>query len=153
MASKGFQVKTKVLKQIITTVPKDIESLLKIDSGAEVIKIERLRSIKEEKLLLVVNYIPYDICPGLAEEDLNDASLYGVFMEKYKLKVEEGTRTIEIVLASDSDAQLLEIPKGSPLFLVRAVSYTSNGRPIEYFETKHRGDRFKFEVKVVNFLL
>ncbi len=149
MERRGLQVKTKVLGQIVVPAPEDIGLKLQIGEGAKVIRIERLRSIEDEKLLLVLNYIPYDICPGLVNDNLEDASLYGVLMEKYGLKIETGTRIIEAIPASDYDAYLLGIPKGSPLLLIKAVSYMANGKPLEYFETKHRGDRCRFEVEVI----
>ncbi len=153
MESKGLVVKTKVLDQVVISAPEDIASKLQINEDSKVIRIERLRSVENEKLLLVVNYIPYDICPGLENENLNDTSLYGVLMEKYGLKIETGTRIIEAIPASDYDAYLLGIPKGSPLLLIRAISYMANGKPLEYFETKHRGDRCRFEVEVIRPLL
>ena len=147
MTSKGLHLESEVLEQSVTVAPDDIAAQLQIKNGDKIIKIERLRSVESEKVLIVVTYIPYDICPGLVEEDLNDASLYQILREKYGLKVETGSRTIEAISASDFDAQLLGIPKDVPLLLIKSIGYLADGKPLEYYEAKHRGDRCKLEVE------
>jgi len=147
MTSKGLHLESEVLEQSVTVAPDDIAAQLQIKNGDKIIKIERLRSVESEKVLIVVTYIPYDICPGLAEEDLNNASLYQILREKYGLKVETGSRTIEAISASDFDAQLLGIPKDVPLLLIKSIGYLADGKPLEYYEAKHRGDRCKLEVE------
>lgn len=153
MTERGLCIRTNVLEQDVVSVPEDIRQQLLMDVGAKATKIKRLRSLEGEKLLIVLNYIPLDICPDLVEIDLTDQSLYGIFRDKYGLKVEAGVRTIESDLASETGAKLLGIPKGSPLLLIKGLSYLSNKRPLEYFEAKHRGDRCKLEVEVVRFLV
>ena len=147
MTSKGLRLESEVLEQAIVVAPDDIAGQLRIKNGDKVIKIERLRSIEGERVLIVITYIPFDICPGLVEEDLNDASLYQILREKYGLKVETGSRTIEAISASDFDAQLLGIPKDVPLLLIKSIGYLADGKPLEYYEAKHRGDRCKLEVE------
>ncbi|MCJ7513646.1 MAG: GntR family transcriptional regulator, partial [Anaerolineales bacterium] len=60
-----------------------------------------------------------------------------------------GWRTIEAVSADARQARLLATRKGAPLILIQSVSFLSNGRPIEYYFAYHRGDRSRFEVKLV----
>jgi len=153
MTDRGLCVETSVLEQVVVPVPEDVRIQLRMDMGAKATKITRLRSLEGERLLIVLNYIPLDICPDLVDVELNNGSLYGVFKEKYGLEVEAGIRTIESVLASETDAQLLGIQESSPLLLIRGLSYLADKRPLEYFEAKHRGDRCKLEVEVVRFLV
>jgi len=128
------------LEQSVVAAHEDIAERLKIDDRAKVIKIERLRSVESERVLVVVTYIPFDICPELMGEDLNEGSLYEILRDKYELKIETGRRTIEAILSSDLDAQLLGIPQNAPLLLIKSIGYLANGRPLEYYEAKHRGD-------------
>ncbi len=153
MTSRGLRVETEVLEQAVIIAPDDVSAQLQIDAGAKVIKIERLRAVEGERGLVVDTYIPFDICPNLVEEDLSHGSLYEVLREKYGLKIETGSRTIEAVLASDYDAQLLGIPKGASLLLLKSIGYLADGSPLEYYEAKHRGDKCKFEVEVIHSLI
>ena len=51
--------------------------------------------------------------------------------------------------ATARDAELLNIAHGAPLIYLKSVAYLADGRPVEYFEAKHRGDRARFEVEIV----
>jgi DNA-binding GntR family transcriptional regulator len=53
------------------------------------------------------------------------------------------------VLATDYEANLLQIQKGDPLILLDSVVYLDDSRPIEYFRALHRGGRARFEVDLI----
>ena len=46
------------------------------------------------------------------------------------------------------EAHLLRMRVGEPLLVLRSISYTADGRPLEYFVARHRGDRSAFEVEL-----
>jgi len=56
-------------------------------------------------------------------------------------------QTYEVIQASGKTAEILRIPRGSPLFLIKTVFYGSDNTPIEYREAKYRGDSFTFHVR------
>ena len=60
-----------------------------------------------------------------------------------------GKRTLEAAPASEVEAALLGLEKGAPLIRLESVSYTADGRPVEYFYALHRGDRSRFEIELV----
>lgn len=149
MVGKGLTPQTKVLKQEVEPATRKVADYLQIEPGDQVIAVDRLRSIKDEPILLVTTYIPYDLCPLLVEEDLSTQSLYALLERKHGLKLSHGRRTIQAVAANQYESQLLGVAEGAPLVLLDSVSYLEDGRPIEYFHAVHRGDRSKFEVELV----
>lgn len=149
MVDRGFTPVTRVLEQTVVPASKLLAERLSIPTGEQVIKIDRLRFINNEPLVFVTTYIPYAMCPGLLHEDLTNQSLYAVLEEKYGLEIVRGRRTLEAVAASEQDAALLEISPGAPIVLLKSVSYLRDGRPVEYYEAKHRGDRSQFEVELI----
>lgn len=150
MVAQGFEPQTRVLSSGVVPASKTVGSALGIARGTPVIRITRLRMIEQEPILLVDTYIPYALCPNLLEEDLENQSLYGVLARKYGLRPARGRRFIEAVAATEKDAQLLNIPRGAPLIYLKSMTYVADGRPMEYFEAKHRGDRARFEVEIVH---
>jgi GntR family transcriptional regulator len=56
---------------------------------------------------------------------------------------------MQAVPAPDNEAQLLQVDKGAPLFLLDSVSYLDDDTPVEYYYAYHRGDRSQFEVELV----
>jgi GntR family transcriptional regulator len=149
MVERGLKPGTKVLHQDVIPSNDKIARFLNIKPGEKVIDIQRLRFINEEPIQLVTTYIPYAICPELANVDLSNQSLYEFLEKEYGIVLAKGHRFIEAVLANEHEAGLLGIECGAPLLLLDSVSFSENGQPIEYYHALHRGDRSRFEVELV----
>jgi GntR family transcriptional regulator len=146
MIERGLKPETKVLHQNVIPASEKVAKFLGIQPGAQVVDILRLRFINSEPIQLVTTYIPYDICDSLATVDLTDRSLYAHLEKECGIFIAKGHRYIEAVLANDREAELLQIEPGAPLLMLDSISYTEEGKPIEYYHALHRGDRSRFEV-------
>lgn len=149
MVAKGLTPVTQVLSQEIEPASSKVAECLQIEPGDQVISIGRLRFIRDEAVVLVTTFLPYNLCPQLLDEDFETQSLYALLEKKYHLRLSHGRRTIEAVAASPYEAELLGVDERAPLIRLESVSYLEDGRPIEYFHAVHRGDRSKFEVELV----
>jgi len=149
MKEKGLKVESKVLEHELIEPPTRIRTLLKITKGQKVVKTSRLRSVNKELVMFTTTYVRSDLCPGLEKEDLTNRSLYQLLWDKYRLKISYGHRTLEAVAASKYEADMLKVPRRSPLIYLESVSYLEDGTPIEYFEAWHRGDKCKFAIELV----
>ncbi len=149
MSVRGHPPVSKVLSQRRTSAPDDIAAALRLQGGALVIELSRLRSVDGEPVVLSTSYIPYDLCPKLLDEDLSKRSLYRVMEQRFGLQIAFGTRRIEAVAAKAADARMLRYKTGAPLLVVTSVVYLSDGRAVEYSISKHRADRTIFETRLV----
>jgi GntR family transcriptional regulator len=149
MKEKGLEVESKVLEHELVESPARIRTLLKLPEGQKVVKTSRLRSVNKELIMFTTTYVRSDLCARLEKEDLTNRSLYQLLWEEYGLKISYGQRTLEAVAASEYEADMLKVPRGSPLIYLESVSYLEDGIPIEYFEAWHRGDRCKFAIELV----
>ncbi len=149
MADRGHEPVSEVLRQEVVAAGPKVANYLEIDADTPIVVIERLRFIQDEPIVLVTTYLPEALCPSLAIADLTRQSLYVYIEGEYGLVIVRGRRTIESVLASEYEAQLLQINTGAPLTLLDSVSYLEDGTPLEYYHALHRGDRSKFEVELV----
>lgn len=149
MMAQGYTLVTQVLKQELVPAKPKVAGYLKIAPDTPVIEIERLRFIQNEPLLLVTTYLPYALCAPVLNEDLTNQSLYVVLEKRCGHTLAYGQRTIEAVPANEYESSLLGIKKGAPLILLNSVTYLKDGTPIEYYHALHRGDRSRFEVRVV----
>jgi GntR family transcriptional regulator len=50
---------------------------------------------------------------------------------------------VEAELAGAQEARMLQIPKGSPVFIFTRVSRVQSGQPVEYVKSTYRADRYK----------
>jgi GntR family transcriptional regulator len=145
----GQQVSTRVLELCETKADEEISRALQIPIGEPVIKLHRLRFLDGEAVMVVISYIPKRICPSLLVEDFTAHSLYKLLREKYDLFITEGVRTIESVNASHELAEQLKVTTRAALSKITSIGYLSTGIPLEYFVAWHRGDRSRFQVRLV----
>jgi GntR family transcriptional regulator len=149
MVERGLNPVTLVLHHRVVPCPENIAVHLQVPPGSEVIDINRVRSVGDAPIQLVNSFIPYDLCPKLATVDLTNRSLYEYLEDECGLLIVRGRRLIEAVAASELEAKLLRVERGSPLVMLDSISYLADGRPIEYYHALHRGDRSRFEVELV----
>ena len=123
---------------------------LALQEGERVIRLKRLRFIRDEPIVLGITHVPERFCPSLTEIDFSDKSFYRTLESKYGLVIATGIRTIEAVNASPEIAALLQIEPGAALSVITSIGYLKDGTPLEYFTSWHRGDRSRFEVRLVN---
>jgi GntR family transcriptional regulator len=151
MEKRGFDMVSDMLEQSMQPAGQHVAAYLNMDPVTPVIKLHRLRKIENEPIVLVTSYLPYELCPGVLNEDFTDQSLYLYLEQACALKVARGRRRIEAVAANSSEAELLQISKGAPLIKMESVSYLGDGTPIEYFHGLFRGDRSCFEMEIARF--
>lgn len=149
MVERGHQPVSQVLCQEVVPAGEKVASYLDIEPGTRVIDIKRVRSVNDEPIVLVTSYLPYELCPRLAETDLTNQSLYAFLENECGIMIAYGRRSIEAVAAKKDEAKLLHIAVGAPLILLDSVSYLEDDTPIEYYHAVHRGDRSRFEVELV----
>jgi GntR family transcriptional regulator len=147
--AKGRTPLTEVLSLKVVPATPDIAVALRLSQGTPVVELNRLRFLDGEPEVLVITYLPESICPDLPEEDLANESLYMLLARKYGLRIAQAFRTIEAVALDRTEAKLLRSRPGSPALLLKSIGLLADGTPLEYFIARHRGDRAKFQVKLV----
>jgi len=147
MAEQGYQVETKVLRFEVVTAPADLASELRLTPDEPVTVLERLRFVLGLPILVVTSYLPERLCPGLVGEDFTHRSLYHLLRDKYYYRIARAKRVMEAVAAAEPEVSLLGIKPGAPLMLIRSTAYLEDGTPLEYFVSRHRGDRTQFIVE------
>jgi GntR family transcriptional regulator len=152
MIERGLTPVTQVLSQVVTRVPKKVLEYLDLPPDTQVVELQRLRSVNNEPIVLVTSYLPYDLCPKVADTDFTNQSLYAFLESECGLLIASGKRYIEAVNATESEAELLQVEPGAALILLNSVSFLQDGTPVEYYHALHRGDRSRFEVDLVRVL-
>ncbi len=144
-ASHGRSVSSQVLGLDEVPAGEVVARSLGMPEGTPVIRLERLRSIEGEPLALAVTYLPSALTRNLLNVDLEgEVSLYEVLARDFGLPVVRAQRRVEAAVAGKREARLLTVRRGSALLVLRSVSHTTRGRPLEYFSAVHRGDRCAF---------
>lgn len=150
MNNKGYQLKTNIRVKEIRQVTKGISKKLNLNRGQKVIFLDRIRYINEEPIVRVINFVPYEKCPELMNIDLKNKSLYKVLDEKFNIKYYKAEISLEPVVAEKRDEDLLGVKKGSPIHLMKDITYDQNNEPMDYFKSRFRGDKGKVKVELYN---
>jgi GntR family transcriptional regulator len=149
MAERGLRSTSRVLHHRVVAATEKVAAFLNLEAGAKVVDIFRLRFVEDTPMQLANTFIPLALCPGLADIDLTNRSLYEFLEKDCGIWISRGHRYIEAVAASDIEAKFLGVARGAPLVALDSISYLEDGTPIEYYHAVHRGDRSRFEVELL----
>jgi GntR family transcriptional regulator len=146
-SGKGSQ-RTHVLRGELVPATLTVARDLGIEEGVLVVEIERVRLVDGEPWAYTVTQLPEDIGSGLLNENLEDASIYGVLERQLGVRFDRAQRTIEAGTAPAVASESLGIAPGEPVLIMRSISYDHRGVPVERFTGYHRGDRSRLDVEV-----
>jgi GntR family transcriptional regulator len=128
-------------KRVPATV--ELAQPLNVEVDTPLICIRRLRRVGSTPMMVSIAYLPFDLCPDLLHDDLQ-ASLYRQLTEHYHLPIFSATDRLEAVAADAATAQLLDIPRRSPLMYIQRIAYTTDHVALHVGENYIRGDMCSF---------
>ena len=146
--ARGQRPGAKLLEMGMVRVDGHAALRLQVPTGQRVVRLYRARLADDEPLALEQSLISFFGCEQLLEVDLVATSLYGLLETRFGLPPVEAEQEIEAGLATEAEAELLEIAVGSPVLLLRRTTYTERHRPIEYAESVYRGDKYAFHTRL-----
>lgn len=113
-------------------------------AGEPVLYIQRKRYAGERPLMLENNYYSYDRFSFLMDEQL-EGSVYELLRNRYHIDPNQpGESILQITLADEQQAKLLEIPIGDPLFYMNTIIYDQDSQPVHVGKQYIIGDRYQF---------
>ena len=145
MAAQGLDCETRVLEAEIVAAPSNVARALSLPAGAQAIFLRRLRVVDGEPSAIHLSYLPSRLS-ALLEADLSGS--LSDLMSSIGARVERSEDNVEAVLAAGDEAQLLNVPEGSPLVLISGTAYSAGNEPIHYTEALYPGGRWQFSLQV-----
>lgn len=148
MNDRGLATHTTLVTAALVEATPAAAEHLQIPVGSAVYRIERVRHLTGQPLLLEEVHLPAHLFPGLLDCDLEHGSLYEWLAGRYGLAIDRGRETVEPALPSAREARLLEQAPRDPVLLLQLVSFGPDGRPVEYCRSVVRGDRARYHLDV-----
>lgn len=125
----------------LTVLPNPSEAMALGISGEEaVVRLVRVRLADGEPLAIERATVPQAILPS---GDLVGASLYQTLTSLGAAPV-RGVQRIRAGLMSPLDARLLAQEAGAPLLIIERRCFLADGRPVEFTETRYKGESYEF---------
>jgi len=149
MLNRGMKPSSKVLEIKLERPSWEVMNSLRLGESDKVIKLARLRLADKEPMTIQTAYLPYSICPEVYEKEFDwTTQSLNLVLKGLDLEVVSAIQRISAGIANALEADLLEIPSGSPLLVGEQVSYLGDGRPIEALRSVYRADRYDIVVNL-----
>jgi GntR family transcriptional regulator len=149
MRRRGLNARSLVLARAVVSADVATAAKLRIESGARVFRLERLRMGDGEPLAIQTAHIPLKLAPGLAEADLAESSLYQVLERRFGLVPVSAHERHWAALIGRPQARLLKVAAGSAGLCAERVAFLKDGRPLEYTASVMRADRYQITLDLV----
>lgn len=106
---------------------------LKLKDGAQVIHIERIRSLDNLPTIVETVILPTSLFGDLGKPQINELpnTLYELYESKYGITIHRAEEQLRAVAASDNEASLLGLEPGAPLLEIERIALTLGGTPVE----------------------
>lgn len=150
MKQRGLKPQSRILK--FETIPPSgyIASVLNLKENEPVIVIKRLRLADDQVMAIDISYLPFNRYFDLLNENLEKDSLYEILARKFETLPMRSVRSIEAIACKPPEDKLLDVKAGFPILFIVGTNYDQNDRPFEHAESYYRGDRFSFNVEILN---
>lgn len=146
MKAQGLDVVTKLIQKALIEPNEETAAALKLDPKDRVLKIQRLRIVRDEPLALQTAFMPSKLCGNIIKEDLETKSLNFLIQEQCNIRLSRSDIWIEAPIISPKERHLLGNPR-VPIFLaVVGVTFDQNDKPVRFSRGVIRGDRVRLKI-------
>ncbi len=149
---KQIKEKTIVLNKSIITADDKISQKLILGSQKKVVQIKRLRTGNNLSYIYEESYLPYQLFQNILNHDLQD-SLYRLITTEFGVKLKRSIQEIRAVILDHKTTTLFDMPKNSPGFFMRNLTFDENDTPVELLYSYYRGDKYKLELELDEYQL
>ena len=146
LEKSGVDPRTTVLEWEIEQAAPGVAAALNIPVGSDVVRMRRLRMLRDEPLAIMSNWLPAGIAPTRAE--LESGGLYGRLRER-GIKVVVGFQQISARLATADEGRLLNEPTGAALLTMQRTAYDEQHRAVEFGMHVYRASMYSYDQTVL----
>jgi GntR family transcriptional regulator len=148
MQALGRSPTARLLDKRVVAADEAVARQLALASGTLVFRLRRVRLADGVAMSFDETYLPRDIGEKVADNDLEAEPVFALLEEKYDTPLVEAEYKLEAAAADAVAAEALEVPTGSPIFLIERTSYTTGNRPVDYERLHYRGDLIRFVTRL-----
>ena len=142
LRAAGQDPTTELLGFEHVAAPDEVAAALQLAAGAEVVRLDRLRSAHGSPIARMTNYLP----AGLVTFDasaLEGSGLYAL-LRRGGITLHSATQTIGARSARGTEARTLGEGRGAALLTMTRITYDDHGTAVEYGTHLYAASRYNF---------
>ncbi len=148
MQALGRKPTARLVDRRVVAASDTVAHQLGLTTGAQVMKIQRVRLADGVAMSFDETYLPLEIGEKVVSHDLEAEPIFMLLEQKYNIPLIEAEYRLEAVAAEPAVAEALGIVVGSPVFLIERTSYSAGNTPIDYEKLYYRGDLIRFVTRL-----
>jgi GntR family transcriptional regulator len=152
-SSQGFKPSHRVLSSSVEEAPADVVAELGLAEGARCRFLRRLFLADGDTVGLAETWLPLEVLRGhddlFARDRLSEGSMYEVLQrDPIGLVLDHAAETITPGVADAGSAALLGCGPGTPVLLIRRLTYSPGGQAVESTRLVFVGERYEYRVEL-----
>jgi GntR family transcriptional regulator len=147
MRARGLAPGSQVLDQGVVAADDLVARSLELEPGTEVVRVRRVRTADGEPMALEEAFLPADRFGAMADEELEDASLFTVLEERFGAYFPVADQRVVAVEIVGDDANLLRVAPGRAGLKFHTILIDQDERPLAYAWSLFRGDRYEIRLR------
>ena len=144
----GMETSTTLLSTSLITAPAEVAAVFRQNADWAVLEVQRLRLVEGAPFLLLKAYFPPSIGKKVANISHSDTLYIPTLRALHDREIREEWQRIEAIAVESQVAKILKIKSGSPALVVNRLFIDSHRKPVVYFVTIYRADRYYYTVKL-----
>jgi GntR family transcriptional regulator len=147
MASRGLSARSKIIRASSVDSEPEIAARLSLPASSPLTVVERVRQAADEPFALETCYLSASEFLDLAGAALERGSLFATLEREYGVTLAYADEEIDATDADQRTADLLCIPRNSPMLRIRQLIYSSKGTPTIYVVGLYRSGRHTLVIR------
>jgi GntR family transcriptional regulator len=141
---------SRILERVVTDAPDSVAQKLRLNSGAKVIRLARLRFIDDQPVVAEEIWLPIEPFAVLADWPLDEFPrlLYPFYEQRCAQVIARAEERLRIDVANPTDAVTLRVAEHSPVVLIERLAFGYNGLPLEWRLSRGAAHLFAYEIEI-----
>jgi GntR family transcriptional regulator len=153
LKSQGYSPSHRLLASSVVPAPAEVAEGLRIEESASCRYLRRVFLADGDPVGVADTWLPRALLgdhDALFENgEIEEGSLYEILQrEPLELVLHRAVETINPGLAEQADAELLRHEPGSPLLVIKRITFTPDDRAVEWTRLLFAGDRYEYRVEM-----
>jgi GntR family transcriptional regulator len=127
LTERGLHSARRILSFHVVDPPADVAAVL---GPGKVLEVVRLNLADSHPFARVTVWCPRSLAKGMTQEQLAEQTFYDLLPAVAGRQLGDAVQTIAAAAADPTDAELLEVPVGSPVLVCRRVTSDAEGVPV-----------------------